>query len=85
MRRRAPSVSSVGEPISIVTNVFLPHSCSPSPTRVTDMHKVMSCWPEGREGCFFLLLYKSRVYDRVGHFHASCIYVHIISITSLIH
>ncbi|RCN45282.1 hypothetical protein ANCCAN_08678 [Ancylostoma caninum] len=39
MRRRAPSVSSVGEPISIVTNVFLPHSCSPSPTRVTDMHK----------------------------------------------
>ncbi|KAK6057822.1 hypothetical protein COOONC_04620 [Cooperia oncophora] len=39
MRRRAPSASSVGEPISIVTNVFLPHSCSPSPTRVTDMHK----------------------------------------------
>ncbi|KAK5973190.1 hypothetical protein GCK32_006950 [Trichostrongylus colubriformis] len=39
MRRRAPSASSVGEPISIVTNVFLPNSCSPSPTRVTDMHK----------------------------------------------
>lgn len=39
VRKRAPSVSSVGEPISIVTNVFLPHSCSPSPTRVADMHK----------------------------------------------
>ncbi|KAJ1358398.1 hypothetical protein KIN20_016812 [Parelaphostrongylus tenuis] len=39
LRRRAPSASSIGEPISIVTNVFLPHSCSPSPTRVTDMHK----------------------------------------------
>ncbi|KAK6029420.1 hypothetical protein OSTOST_04469 [Ostertagia ostertagi] len=39
MRRRAPSASSVGEPISIVTNVFLPHSCSPSPTRVTEIHK----------------------------------------------
>ncbi|KJH53120.1 flavocytochrome c [Dictyocaulus viviparus] len=39
MRRRIPSASSIGEPISIVTNVFLPHSCSPSPTRVTDMHK----------------------------------------------
>nr|CDJ84369.1 MGC80520 protein [Haemonchus contortus] len=39
MRRRAPSASSVGEPISIVTNVFLPHSCSPSPTRVSEIHK----------------------------------------------
>uniref|UniRef100_A0A0K0DJD9 Uncharacterized protein n=1 Tax=Angiostrongylus cantonensis TaxID=6313 RepID=A0A0K0DJD9_ANGCA len=39
LRRRAPSASPIGEPISIVTNVFLPHSCSPSPTRVTDMHK----------------------------------------------
>lgn len=39
LRRRAPSASSIGEPISIVTNVFLPNSCSPSPTRVTDMHK----------------------------------------------
>uniref|UniRef100_A0A8R1DRY7 Uncharacterized protein n=1 Tax=Caenorhabditis japonica TaxID=281687 RepID=A0A8R1DRY7_CAEJA len=35
-RRRAPSLSTiVGEPISVVTtNVFIPHSCSPSPTRL---------------------------------------------------
>ncbi|VDM59268.1 unnamed protein product [Angiostrongylus costaricensis] len=44
LRRRAPSASPIGEPISIVTNVFLPHSCSPSPTRVTDMHKVSNVW-----------------------------------------
>ncbi|CCD71354.1 Protein kinase domain-containing protein [Caenorhabditis elegans] len=33
-RRRAPSFNTViGEPISVVTNAFIPHSCSPSPTR----------------------------------------------------
>ncbi|CAI2357416.1 unnamed protein product [Caenorhabditis sp. 36 PRJEB53466] len=34
-RRRTPSFSTVvGEPISVVTNAFIPHSCSPSPTRL---------------------------------------------------
>lgn len=39
-RHRARSFG-VGEPISIVTNnMFMPHSCSPSPTRNPDTHKV---------------------------------------------
>ncbi|PAV83236.1 hypothetical protein WR25_15579 [Diploscapter pachys] len=38
-RHRARSFG-VGEPISIVTNnMFMPHSCSPSPTRNPDTHK----------------------------------------------
>ncbi|CAI4221262.1 unnamed protein product [Auanema sp. JU1783] len=39
LRKRTPSTTSVGEPITIVTNSFLPHSCSPSPTRLPDAHK----------------------------------------------
>lgn len=35
-RKRTHSLS---EPISILTNAFLPHSCSPSPTRVVDIQK----------------------------------------------
>uniref|UniRef100_A0A1I7TWJ8 Protein aurora borealis n=1 Tax=Caenorhabditis tropicalis TaxID=1561998 RepID=A0A1I7TWJ8_9PELO len=33
-RRRAPSFNAIlGEPISVVTNAFIPSSCTPSPTR----------------------------------------------------
>ncbi|VDM46876.1 unnamed protein product [Toxocara canis] len=35
-RKRTHSLS---EPISILTNAFLPHSCSPSPTRIVDIQK----------------------------------------------
>lgn len=35
-RKRTHSLS---EPISILTNAFLPHSCSPSPTRAVDIQK----------------------------------------------
>ncbi|CAI5456081.1 unnamed protein product [Caenorhabditis angaria] len=39
-RRRTASFSTtLGEPISVVTNVFIPHSCSPSPTRLPDAFK----------------------------------------------
>ncbi|CAB3401011.1 unnamed protein product [Caenorhabditis bovis] len=38
-RRRTPSFTCVGEPISVVTNAFIPHSCSPSPTRLPEAFK----------------------------------------------